>query len=326
MDKLLTLKGALSIVENCANVREDEDVFIATDFETESCAKLLAEAVYIVNANPSIGVMVPRELDGQEPVPSLAAAMKEVDVVLTPVSKSLAHTAATSQAAANGARILSLTALSEELIASGAFTADFRKQRPLCEKIADFFSNGREVSITTPAGTDLIVSIEGRKGNAHSCIIEKPGDFSGAPNIEANFSPVEGTMEGIFVSDATIPYLGIGKLSRPVTFTIEKGMVVNTEGGQEAEVIKNIWEAQNDKNVYNIAQVAIGLNPEIKAPIGSLGCNYDEGAYGTAHIGIGSSSNLGGKIKTSTHFDALMTKPTIKIDGTTILENGEILV
>lgn len=59
--------------------------------------------------------------------------------------------------------------------------------------------------------------------------------FSAAPNIEANFSPVKGMMEGIFVADASIPYLGIGLLSTPVIFTIKDGKVVKVEGGNEAE-------------------------------------------------------------------------------------------
>ncbi len=150
--------------------------------------------------------------------------------------------------------------------------------------------------------------------------------FSAAPNIEANFSPVEGTVEGIFVADASIPYLGIGLLSTPVTFTIKDGKVVKVEGGNEAERLKNIWAEINDPNVYNVAQVAVGLNPEIKAPVGRLGCNYDEGAFGTAHIGIGTSSILGGEVKASTHFDAVMTNPTIKLDGKELLKDGELFI
>jgi leucyl aminopeptidase (aminopeptidase T) len=169
----------------------------------------------------------------------------------------------------------------------------------------------------------LTLSARGRKGNAHACVVDTPGQFSAAPNIEANFSPVEGTTEGLLVADGSIPYLGIGLLTTPVAFTIQKGKIVKIEGGYEADRIRTIWEQQNDPNVYNIAQVAVGMNPEVKAPIGRLGCNYDEGAYGTAHIGIGTSATLGGTVKASTHFDAVMKKPTVKLDGKIILTDGE---
>ena len=326
MEEILAMKGARIIVEDCASIKKGEKLLIVTDFETVSCAQILAGVAYTMGVEVEMCVMIPRELDGQEPTASVAAAMTEAEAILMPVSKSLSHTEAVNRALSEGARVLSLTASSEELIASEAYKADFRKQRPVCEKVAQLFTQANEVTITTPGGTNLVLSAKGRKGNAHSCIVDRPGQFSAAPNIEANFSPVEGTMEGVFVADASIPYLGIGMLSTPATFAIKEGRVVRVEGGSEVERLKNIWAEQNDPNVYNIAQVAVGLNPEIKAPIGRLGCNYDEGAFGTAHIGIGTSSNLGGDVKASTHFDAVMTKPTIKLDGKILLKDGDLVL
>lgn len=324
---MLAVQGARTIVENCASIKKGEKVFIVTDYETFSSALLIAKATYAIGADVDMGIMKSRDLDGQEPTECMAVAMKKADVVLTPVSKSLAHTIALNNALMAGVRALSLTAISEELMASPAFKADFKKQAPIVEKVAQLFTEADELTVTTPAGTNLKVGLKGRRGNAHKCLVNSPGQFSAAPNIEANFSPVEGTTEGIFVADASIPYLGIGLLSTPVVFTIEKGKIIKTEGGPEAEKIKRIWAEQNDPNVYNIAQVAIGLNPKVREAIGVLGCNYDEGAYGTVHIGIGTSTNLGGKVKTSTHFDALMNKPTVVLDGKiTLLKDGELML
>lgn len=326
MEEILAMRGAKVIVENCASIKEREQVLIVSDFKTVSSAEIIAKAAYAMGAEVTIGIMSPREVDGHEPTESIAAAMRKAKVILTPVSKSLAHTKAIDGALAEGARVLSLTAISEELIASEAFEADFEKQRPICEKVAQLFTEAEEVKVSTPAGTNFKVSAKGRKGNAHSCIVNSPGQFSAAPNIEASFSPVEGTMEGVFVADASIPYFDIGLLSMPITFTIEKGRVVKIEGGKEAEKIRELWEEQRDPNVYNIAQVAVGLNPRVKAVIGRLGCNYDEGAFGTAHIGIGTSTLMGGKVRASIHFDAIMNKPTMELDGKLLLKDGQLMV
>jgi 2,5-dihydroxypyridine 5,6-dioxygenase len=326
MKQILALRGAKVILENCANVKKGEKLLIIADFETASSAQLLTGVAYTMGAEVEMCVMIPRELDGQEPTGSVAAAMKKADVILMPVSKSLSHTVAVREALTEGARVLSLTATSEELMASEAYRADFRKQRPMVEKVAHLFTEATEVTITNPAGTNLTLSAKGRKGNAHACVVDTRGQFSAAPNTEANFSPVEGTTEGIFVADASVPYLGIGLLTKPITFTIKKGKIIKIEGGYEADKIRTIWEEQNDPNVYNIAQVAVGMNSEIKAAIGRLGCNYDEGAYGTAHIGIGTSSNIGGMVKASTHFDAVMNMPTIKLDGKILLKDGEFVI
>jgi len=318
--------SARRIVAVCAAVKANETVLIVSDSATEACADLLAEAARSTGAIVNVASMPPRDVDGQEPTAAVAASMKSAGVILLAVQKSLAHTLAVKEALSAGARILSLTAISKKLIGSEAFNADFIRERPICESVARRFTDASTLTITTAAGTCLSVSVKGRKANSHSCLVERPGQFSSAPNIEASISPVEGTMAGTFVADASIPYLDIGLLPEPVIFKIKAGKIVGTAGGPAAATLTRIWKAQQDPAVYNIAQVAVGLNPKIQKPLGTLGCNYDEGAYGTAHIGIGTSSNLGGRVKASTHFDAVMYRPTIQADETVILKNGRLLV
>ena len=50
----------------------------------------------------------------------------------------------------------------------------------------------------------------------------------------------------------------------------------------------------------------------------------DHGAFGTVHIGIGTSANIGGTTKAACHFDGMMYRPTIKLDGRVVLEDGEL--
>lgn len=326
MMNMFAINGAMKIVEDCSNVRAGEKVLVVTDFETMAEAELIAQAVISRGGNVTIGVMSVRDLDGNEPEDTIAGAMKEADVILMAVRKSLAHTNAARAALTSGARILSLTAISMDLLASRAFAADFKRAAPLCVKFGKIFGDGKTLTITSKEGTNFTTSLDGRRGNAHKCIVEKAGEFSAAPNIEANFSPVENSSEGIFVADASIPYLGIGALATPVTFHVTNGAVSKIEGGFEARKIERIWQEQNDPNVYNIAQVAVGLNPEVPEAIGILGCNYDEGAFGTMHIGIGTSSNLGGKVKATTHFDAVMHRPTLTVDGQELIRDGVVLI
>jgi len=133
-----------------------------------------------------MGIMKSRKLDGEEPTECMAGTMRKADVVLTPVSKSLAHTRSIDEALKEGARVLSLAAISEELISSPAFKADFKEQAPVVEKIAQLFTEADELTVTSPVGTNLKVGLKGRRGNAHKCLINDPGQFSAAPNIEAN--------------------------------------------------------------------------------------------------------------------------------------------
>lgn len=315
--------GAHRILDVCAGLKPGEKVLILTDFLKESIALVLASAAMAMGAEPVIMVMPPREVDGQEPPETVAMAFKKADLILTPVAKSVTHTNAVKEAIAGGSRGIMLSAFVPEQLISGGVFADFEAQRPLCEKVARLLEEARMAKLTTPAGTNLIMDLSGRKGNAHSGIARKPGQFTTVPNIEASTSPVEGKTEGILVGDGSIPYYDIGVLKEPVYMTVKEGRVVDIKGGTQAETISRMMVAQDDPNVYNIAQLAFGLNP--KCTMSGIMLD-DEGVYGTAHIGIGTSTLLGGKIKTKMHFDILMWKPTLELDGQVVLKAGEWLI
>jgi leucyl aminopeptidase (aminopeptidase T) len=110
----------------------------------------------------------------------------------------------------------------------------------------------------------------------------------------------------------------------PVIVEVRGGSIVKISGGRHADMLRRIWEKTDDPSVYNIAQLAMGLNPDC-TPFTGVWLN-DHGAYGTVHIGIGTSASLGGHTQASLHFDGMMYRPTLKLDGKTILENGNPLV
>lgn len=322
MKKVLMMKGAAKVVDVCARVRAGEKVVVVTDMETMSVAEAVSAASLERDAEVVVLVMTPRKLDGQEPPEPVAAALRRADVIFTPVKRSITHTDAVKNAVKAGARGIMMTAFTERMLIEGGIEADFEAIKPTAEKLASLLAGARTARLTTPAGTDITMSVEGRPGNAHTGIVG-PGQMSTVPNIEASISPVEGTAEGVIVADASIPYYEIGLLSEPVRFEVRKGMVVSIAGGAQAQKLKKMLEEQQDPNVYNIAQLSFGLNPKCTMQGIML---EDEGVAGTSHIGIGTSTVLGGKIKTSMHFDALMWSPTLELDGRTVMVNGQLVV
>ena len=315
------MRGARTLVNDCASVEPDEHVLIVTDSKLVKIGRVLAAAVRERDAEPIITIIKPREMDGQEPPAPVAEAMKHADVIFAPVSRSITHTRAVKEAAAAGARILVMTAFTERLMIRGGIEADFRAQRPVCEKLADLFTDANMVRLTTPAGTDLTMSIEGRRGNAMTGVVDKPGMFSTVPTIEANVSPVEGTAEGVIVVDASIPYIGIGILREPIEMKVEGGFITEISGGRQAEILRKDLAAKDDPYVYNIAELGVGLNP--KSEMTGIMLD-DEGVLGSAHIGIGTNITLGGTVKAAVHYDLVIWKPTIYLDGKVVIESGEI--
>jgi leucyl aminopeptidase (aminopeptidase T) len=213
-----------------------------------------------------------------------------------------------------------MTAFTEDMMVHGGIEGDFAALKPTCLKLANCFERGRTAHLTTPSGTDLVMDIGGRPGNALCCIVG-PGEFSPVPTVEANVSPVEGTSQGRIVVDASIPYLGIGLIEEPVRVDVEAGHIARIEGGRQARTLRGNLESHGDPNSFNIAELGVGLNPKCRM----LGIMLeDEGVLGTAHIGIGTNITLGGNIKAPCHYDLLVWDPRIEVDGKLVIE-GEIL-
>jgi len=167
------------------------------------------------------------------------------------------------------------------------------------------------------------MDLTNRLGNHHTGLAHDKGDFTTVPNIESSISPVEGGAEGTIVADASIPYYDIGVLDEPVKYKVKEGRITEITGGRQAERISKIMAEVNNDNVYNIAQLAFGLNPECTMKGVMLD---DEGVLGTAHIGIGTSTLLGGEIKAPGHYDAIMWAPTLYLDDKKVLDKGEWLI
>lgn len=322
MQELLMLKGAKTLVDVCTNTKPGENVLIVTDMANTSIAKAIASVALDRGAETIMMVMEPRKRAGQEPPKPVATAMQAADVVFIPVSYSITHTHAVKEAAESGSRLIVMTDFNEEMMAHGGIEADFTKIKPICRGVAQKFEQGRKIHLTSPGGTDLVMDITGRRGNALYCVVE-PGEFSTVPTIEANVSPLEGTANGRIVADASIPYLGIGVLDEPVTVSVEDGFITAIEGGRQAEILRMNLIEQDDPNVYNIAEIGVGLNPKCRM------CGImleDEGVISTCHIGIGTSITLGGTVKAAVHYDLLMWEPKVVVDDKVVLDKEEVFV
>jgi 2,5-dihydroxypyridine 5,6-dioxygenase len=316
------MKGARTLVGPCTNVKPGETVLIVTDSGMTSIAYTIAAAVREREAEAIITIIEQRSADSTEPPRPVAEAMKASDVIFSPVTRSITHTQAVKDAVAAGSRAIALTAVTEDMMVHGGLEADFPRVKQTCRAVGDRMSRVKEVQITSREGTDLTFRVEGRRVNVMPCVVE-PGEFSPAPTAEVNFSPIEGSANGVIVADASIPYLGIGLLKKPIRFTVKDGFITEIEGGdpEQVETLKRAWQKQGDPNVYNVAEMGIGMNPNCRFTGDML---EDEGVLGSIHIGTGTNITLGGTVKAKSHYDLIMAKPTLKLDGDLLIENGEL--
>ncbi|MBT8396813.1 MAG: leucyl aminopeptidase [Gemmatimonadetes bacterium] len=320
-DALDLHQGARRLAEVNGRIQEGEAVVIVTDPEMEHYAALVEEAARSCGGVVTTCVIPVRRQDGEEPPEPVAKAMAQASVVFSPVSVSITHTRAMRAALESGARAILMTAYTDEILTSPALLeTDFHAQAPVCHKVGDAFTGGSQVRLTSPKGTDLSFSIEGRTANVLTNVPE-PGQLAPVPDIEVNVVPVTGSANGLLIADASVPYLGIGILRDPVVCTIENGFITRMEGGPEADRIRVYLSSFGDHNCFNVAELGVGLNPNARLTGEML---EDEGVLGTIHIGIGTSHTLGGEIVAPTHYDLLMWEPTIEVDGRVVQKDKEI--
>ena len=72
-----------------------------------------------------------------------------------------------------------------------------------------------------------------------------------------------------------------------------------------------------------IAELGIGTNEKAQLTGNII---EDEKLLGTAHVAFGASQAMGGRVQVPVHLDCLVMKPTVTVDGTEIVRDGELLI
>lgn len=318
-ENLSYIPGPRTALEDCMGVKPDEEVLIVGDTNQLDIVDAFASVASSLGAEVSVIIMKPRDFHGQEPTKTIANAMKAADVVMIPTSRSLSHTDAREEATKAGARIASMPTITKEMLES-AMAADYKKIEEITVPLAKKLTESSKAKVTTEKGTDITLNIEGREGEADTGILTEKGAFGNLPAGEAYLAPVEGEGDGKIIVDVSMA--GVGKLTESIEIQVKSGEIVDIKGGSEAKELKELIE-QADENANKIAELGIGTNSEAK-PMGSI--LVDEKLGDTVHIAFGDNSHMGGTLKSNSHLDGIISKPTLELDGEVIMDKGNLKI
>ena len=293
-------------------LKKGETALVVCDKPLRKIGRILFEKAAELEFDAIFLEMIPLKMHGEEPPSLVAEAMKSSDVVVVPTSTSLSLTAARRQACDAGARIATLPTITEDIM-KRAIPADYSKIKERSIRVANVLSQTNAARVTTESGTDITLSLEGRKALADFGIYHKKGDFGNLPAGEACIAPVEGTSSGVIVVDGAIA--GIGKMDSPCMITVEKGIVKNIENCPELEKILDKY----GESARCIAELGVGTNDKAKV-IGNV--LEDEKVMGTVHIALGNNIAFGGVIDVPVHLDCIILDPTLEVEGGDIIDKG----
>jgi leucyl aminopeptidase (aminopeptidase T) len=313
------------VLSRIANVQQKEKVLVVGDFTSSLniIESLIGGAEYI-GAEPIVMIIKNPPFPGKYDIPRpLLAAIKESDCTIQVTANSIAHTEASrlarekTEIRPNGGVWVSMNGVTETNFISGGIKATgTQKLKEITEKAAAALK-GKMVHITSDEGTDVTFELSGSTFAAWGELKPRPV-YHMVPNGEAGNPPVPDSINGTVVVDGmqegVIPLRW--PYDYPIKYDLKDGMITRVYGGAAAKLFRKLIFEIGDDGARRLGEFALGTNPDALL---TGACQEDKHVLGTIHFSPGD-----GRLNRSIlHLDGVLIKPTVKVDGKTIIENGE---
>lgn len=204
--------------------------------------------------------------------------------------------------------------ISLDMLTNGAMALtgkQYERMQDFSRKLLRTVSLVETVTITSPKGTDLTLSVKAREWFSDTFFDWRTMKWINLPVGEVVVGPIENSLEGTLVSDGAIG--GVGQIKRPVTIEVRDGKAGDPKT-DDADVRKKVKAAlDTDDWSCIVGELGIGVNPSARLSDEFLEI---EKIKGTCHIAFGNNIDYpGGQNPSKNHMDLLITEPTIQIEG-----------
>ena len=323
-------KDAELVVDVCMTVEEDDVVTIICDNEHRRQADALASVALDRGAWPVIMDNEAQVSRGRAdtkfpmvPPRNLHEAMVHSDEIIIVTNlewaNRFAHVPAVKQSCEANAKICSVEP------GMGEWGLTVEKIHGAIKRAKDAMAaleGKKECHVTSPAGTDVRVSIEGRP-SLEVTSIKRRGQMMGPLPLwaEVAFAAVEDRTEGTIVVDGVMLGIGLaGQVTEPITWKMENGRATSIEGGDEARRLRELIDGVENADVAG--EFAFGVSE-----VAPFGTPSEKGRVGTVHFALGDNhlAYPGGQNVCSLHLDGVILEASLQIvdDGTWIVKDGE---
>lgn len=201
---------------------------------------------------------------------------------------------------------------------ANALDVDAKALQKKGERIKKLLDNASEVTVRTPAGTDLKIGLEGREAIVSAGLYREPGTGGNTIPAETYIAPARRAVNGTLVIDGSLRLTNKTQLIRkPVICKVEQGDIVSWNNTPESKLLQEsiTWAHSHSKfpwGVRRIGELGIGLNPSAKIIGATI---LDEKSAKSAHLAIGSNAWFGGDVYSIIHLDQVIKNPSFKIDN-----------
>ncbi|MBA2674803.1 peptidase M29 [Ramlibacter sp.] len=202
---------------------------------------------------------------------------------------------------------------------------------PLVKEHVKRLRASRRMQVSSAAGTDLAISLEGAACGGNWGTTARPGTMTHWPGGLALAFPAAGSVNGTLVlAEGDVNLTFKRYLERPVTLTIENDYVTRIEGsGVDAELMRSYIAGWGDREAYAVSHVGYGLNAQARWDSMAL---YDKRdfngtelrAFAGNFLYSTGANEVAGR-HTPGHFDLPLRGCTVRLDGTTVVDAGRLI-
>ena len=225
----------------------------------------------------------------------------------------------------NGTRLLASPTINkgdiEEYVIRALLDVDHEAMFRNAALVAELWDKTKVCRVTSPQGTDVSYNLMPRECVIGDGAISYDSEVDFFPGAQVNIAPVEETINGTIVIDASDSIQGV--VNSPYSFIMEKGVITAVEGDKEADVMRNYLETRNDNIIYKLCHASIGLNPQAGISGNMI---EDERMLAALDFGFGHQDpDMGGTVGLSPyHMDIMLATPTIYLDGKEMSGGGKL--
>lgn len=310
-------KAARVILKKCLNIQEGETLLVVSDQNhSQLSLAIMAESQKLKIQRAFIEVALESQYH-QEPDEFIWKILSVADVVIILTRYPLSRSYACQVAGANQTRLLYLVNTKSDMLRRIVETR-YQDVQAITQKLADILTIGSNLTLKTTSGSDLHLSLSKVKGFAGIGMIHKPGEISSLPAGEAYCTPVLDSASGELIIDGSVEL--IGPVKNPIRLKISGGQIRRISGQEEAANLRKQIKRFGSK-ARQIIGLGIGTNETAQFNIST---DEDKKVLGSAHITFGNTFPFDRSGRIPNRIDAIVKKPTLIIDGTKIIDNGNL--
>ena len=313
----------------CAILSETQSRALNVQLAELALLQLKARPFHVVVPTPRQSAPVPIRSTGastalQNLGPALAALAGSVFVADCTV-EGLMHAAELPTILKGGARVLYISDEHPEALERLApSSADEQKVRAGMRLLRA----AKSMRVTSPAGTDLSIRVEGAQVGGVWGYTEKPGTLSHWPGGLCLAFPQPKGVEGVLVmapGDLNLTFKRY--VETEIRLRIEDDYVTKIEGqGLDAELMREYFAAWGDREAYAVSHVGWGMNPrarwEAMAMYDKRDCNGTEQRAFAGNFLYSTGANEVAGRHTLGHYDLPLRRCSVSLDGQAVVKDG----